>query len=74
MNIVKRIEIIISLFWAKLKKIKNGRKDQQTIKWKCNNNDKLSLVKEKELLKNSISKLNDIQDIKTVEETIIDEN
>ena len=74
MNIVKRIEIIISLFWAKLKKIKNGRKDQQTIKWKCNNNDKLSLVKEKELLKNGISKLNDIQDIKTVEETIIDEN
>ena len=74
MNIVKRIEIIISLFWAKLKKIKNGRKGQQTIKWKYNNNDKLSLVKEKELLKNSISKLNDIQDIKTVEETIIDEN
>ena len=74
MNIVKRIEIIISLFWAKLKKIKNGRKDQQTIKWKYSNNDKLSLVKEKELLKNSISKLNDIQDIKTVEETIIDES
>lgn len=43
------MKLLFGLFLAKLKKIKNGRKDQQTIKWKYNNNDKLSLVKEKEL-------------------------